>query len=161
MNQSPSGVTQVSTSNMFSPLIFWRSYVAILGPVVLASIPLYLLADEENMEAIWCLYTILVCALYWIAECVPIPITSCLPLVLLPLLGVASTQEVAPNYLNSTNMMFVAGLMMAIAVEHCGLHHRIAFNIIRKFTNENKLTFIGFHIYFTEAKPHPSTLIRQ
>ena len=113
------------------------------------------------MEAIWCLYTILVCALYWIAECVPIPITSCLPLVLLPLLGVASTQEVAPNYLNSTNMMFVAGLMMAIAVEHCGLHHRIAFNIIRKFTNENKLTLIGLHICFTEAKPHPSTLIRQ
>ena len=26
--------------------------------------------------------------------------------------------------MQGTNMMFTAGLMMAIAVEHCGLHHR-------------------------------------
>ena len=40
-----------------------------------------------------------VMALYWILELLPLPITSLLPLVLLPLAGVASTDEVARNYL--------------------------------------------------------------
>ena len=38
-------------------------------------------------------------AVYWIFELLPLPITSLLPLVLLPLAGVASTDEVARNYL--------------------------------------------------------------
>ena len=48
----------------------------------------------------------------------------------LPLLGLMSTGEVAVNYLNSTNYMFLGGLIMAIAVEHCGLHNRVALKII-------------------------------
>ena len=38
-------------------------------------------------------------AVYWIFELLPLPVTSLLPLVLLPLAGVASTDEVARNYL--------------------------------------------------------------
>ena len=38
-------------------------------------------------------------ALYWILELLPLPVTSLLPLVLLPLAGVASTDEVARLYL--------------------------------------------------------------
>ena len=131
-------------SNMFpSPLVFWRTWVALLGPLLLLPLP-FLLASDDNTEAIWCLYTILVMAVYWIAECVPLAITSMLPLVLLPLLGVASTAEVSPNYLNSTNMMFLAGLMMAVAVEHCGLHHRIALNIISFVGTSQKMLMLGF-----------------
>ena len=40
-----------------------------------------------------------VMAVFWIFELMPLPITSLLPLVLLPLAGVASTDEVARNYL--------------------------------------------------------------
>jgi len=125
-----------------NPLIFWRSIATVLGPLLLLPIPL--LADEENSEALWCLYTILVMAVYWIAECLPLAITSMLPLVLLPLLGVASTKEVSLNYLNATNMMFLAGLMMAVAVEHCGLHHRIALSIISAVGTSHKLLMLGF-----------------
>ena len=42
-----------------------------------------------------------------------------------------STGEVAINYLNSTNYMFLGGLIMAIAVEHSGLHNRVALRIIK------------------------------
>ena len=38
-------------------------------------------------------------AVYWILELLPLPVTALLPLVLLPLAGVASTDEVARNYL--------------------------------------------------------------
>ena len=38
-------------------------------------------------------------AVFWILELLPLPITSLLPLVLLPLAGVASTDQVATLYL--------------------------------------------------------------
>merc|ERR1719410_1417697 len=83
-------------------------------------------------------------AVYWIFECLPLPITSLLPLVLLPLSGAASTAEVSLNYLNSTNMMFVASLIMSIAVEHCGFHRRLSLNIISFIGTSGKLIMLGF-----------------
>ena len=58
-------------------------------------------------------------------------LTIILNQVLLPLMGLMSTKDVAVNYLNSTNYMFFGGLVMAIAVEHCGLHLRVALRIIK------------------------------
>jgi hypothetical protein len=46
-------------------------------------------------------------AVYWMTEALPLPITSMIPMVALPLLGIMSTGEVAINYLNSTNYMFL------------------------------------------------------
>ena len=44
-----------------------------------------------------------VMAVFWIMELLPLPITSLLPLVVLPLTGVASTDEVARLYLKVSN----------------------------------------------------------
>ena len=99
-------------------------------------------------------------AVFWIFELLPLPITSLLPLVLLPLAGVASTDEVARNYLKvsqcyiirvrvscvttqGTNMMFVASLMMAIAVEHSGFHRRLSLNMIAAIGTSQKLIMLG------------------
>ncbi|XP_023332588.1 solute carrier family 13 member 5 isoform X3 [Eurytemora carolleeae] len=92
----------------------------------------------------WCAYNILVCAVYWICECTPLAITSLLPVVLLPLTGVVSTNDVCINYMKGTNMMFMAGLVMAIAVEHCGLHIRIALNIIQGVGTSKRMLMLGF-----------------
>jgi len=129
-------------SRVPDPRIFWRSILTVIGPLLLLPIPLQ--GAPENREALWCLYTILVMAVYWIAECLPLAITSMLPLVLLPLFGVASTGEVSANYLSATNMMFLAGLIMAVAVEHCGLHNRIALNIISLVGTSHKFLMLGF-----------------
>jgi len=83
-------------------------------------------------------------AVFWISECLPLAITSLLPLVLLPLAGVLGTKEVSVHYLGATNMMFVAGLMMAVAVEHCGLHHRIALAILSLVGTSPALIMLGF-----------------
>ena len=47
-------------------------------------------------------------AVFWIFELLPLPITSLLPLVLLPLAGVANTDEVARNYLKVGDVTILA-----------------------------------------------------
>jgi len=128
---------------------FWRSWIVILAPILLLPIPL-LAGDLPNhagkMGKDYALvaYTILLMAAYWMTEALPLAITSMLPIVLLPLLGVMPTTDVAPEYLNATNYMFIGGLMMAIAVEHSGLHKRIAFNIISLIGVSQRRLMLGF-----------------
>ena len=62
----------------------------------------------------------------------------------LPLLGLMSTGQVAVNYLNATNYMFLGGLIMAIAVEHCGLHNRVALKIIMMVGTSQARLMLGF-----------------
>ena len=62
----------------------------------------------------------------------------------LPLLGLMPTSQVAMNYLNSTNYMFLGGLIMAIAVEHCGLHNRVALKIIMMVGTSQARLMLGF-----------------
>ena len=45
---------------------------------------------------------------FWTLEVLPLPITSLLPLVLLPLAGVANTDEVARNYLKVGDVTILA-----------------------------------------------------
>ena len=120
--------------------VFWRTWVVILGPFLLS--PIILLSGEnpQTLEAMKCAYLILLMAIYWMTEALPLPITSMIPMVGLPLLGLMSTGAVAINYLNSTNYMFLGGLIMAIAVEHCGLHNRVALKIIMMVRPALKVT---------------------
>ena len=46
----------------------------------MSMIAIPLSGDPGNKDALWCLYTICVMAVYWIFECLPLPITSLLPL---------------------------------------------------------------------------------
>jgi len=119
--------------------------VVLLAPFLLSPLLLISLGSEVG-EALRCAYTILLMAAYWLTEALPLPITSMIPMVLLPLLGVMSTGEVAINYLNSTNYMFFGGLIMAIAVEHSGLHNRVALRIIMMVGTSQARLMLGFMI---------------
>ena len=121
---------------------FWRSYALIIAPLALLPIAF----QNGGSEEMRCAYCVLLMAAYWMTEALPLPITSLMPMVLFPFLGLMSTNEVGINYLKSTNFMFLGGLVLALAVEHSGLHLRIALKIMMLIgTSPSKLLF-GFMI---------------
>merc|ERR1711899_339234 len=119
---------------------FWRSYVLVTAPLVLLPVAF----SNGGSEEMRCAYVVLLMAAYWMTEALPIPVTSLIPMVLFPLLGVCSTNEVGVNYLKSTNFMFIGGLILALAVEQSGLHQRLALRILLLIGTSPRNLLLGF-----------------
>lgn len=71
-------------------------------------------------------------ATWWITEAVPISATALVPLILLPVLGILTINEAAAPYANPVIFLFMSGFIMAVALERCGLHRRLALDIIKR-----------------------------
>ena len=54
--------------------------------------------------------------------------------------------EVAVNYMRGTNFMMLGGLMLAVCVEHSGLHRRIALRIVLLMGTSPKMSMFGFMV---------------
>jgi len=119
---------------------FYKSYVLVTAPLLLLPV----LLSEGSSEEMRCAYVVLLMAVYWMTEALPIAVTSLIPMVLFPVLGVCSTNEVGVNYLKSTNFMFIGGLILALAVEQSGLHQRIALRILLLIGTSPRNLLLGF-----------------
>nr|XP_031830192.1 protein I'm not dead yet-like [Nomia melanderi] len=87
--------------------------------------------DAGIRKQIRCAYVILIMGGYWITECFPMAVTSLLPVVLFPMLGVLGTAETCSCYMNDTIMVFIGGLVLALAIQHSNLHLRIALGVMK------------------------------
>lgn len=58
--------------------------------------------------------------------------------------GIMTTDAVGREYMKETNMMFISGLMVAIAVEHSNLHRRVALKVLLLIGTSPALLMLGF-----------------
>lgn len=89
--------------------------------------------------------TILV-AIYWFFEPIPMAITSLFPVLLFPLLGVVSADEISSAYFNDLIFLFIGSYCVAIALEKWNLHKRFALKILLLIGLRPKLILFGFMI---------------
>ena len=68
--------------------------------------------------------------LWWLMEPVPLAVTSLLPVIVLPLFGVVTLRDVTAPYANEMIFLFLAGFLLAAALEFWGAHLRLALRIV-------------------------------
>ncbi len=80
----------------------------------------------------------------WLTEVLPLAVTSLLPLVLLPMLGISSGDDVAREYAQDVIFVFLGGFIVALAMERWSLHRRIALFILASFGASSGRLVLGF-----------------
>lgn len=69
-------------------------------------------------------------AVWWLSEPVPLAATSLLPIAVLPLTGAVSARDAAAPYASEIVFLFLAGFLLAAALETWNAHTRVAYALI-------------------------------
>ena len=81
---------------------------------------------------------------WWLSEAVPLGVASLAPAVLLPLVGAAPSRLVCAAYFSDTIALFFGSLLVASAVERCGLHRRFALALLSALGGSPARLLLGF-----------------
>jgi di/tricarboxylate transporter len=81
---------------------------------------------------------------WWVTEALPMPVVALVPLLLHPLAGISTMDEVAKSYSNTVIFLFMGGFMIGLAIEKWNLHKRIALQIVRLTGTSGDRIILGF-----------------
>ena len=144
-----------------------------LGPAAFLFVLLFVDLDPQNPLITRMVAIVVLMAVWWITEAIPLAATALLPIVLFPLMGIMRGRElpagnridfssveisgnltpsdfdvifpnVANQYMDWIILLFMGGLMIAIAVEKWSLHKRIALHILRAIGGQPHRLVLGF-----------------
>ncbi|OIQ41305.1 MAG: anion transporter [Bacteroidetes bacterium MedPE-SWsnd-G1] len=118
----------------------------LLGPIVFILTILFFNPEGLSKEGIAVLAGALWVAIWWISEALPIAVTALLPIVLFPLTGAVSLNQVTASYGHKYIFLFIGGFILAIAIEKWNLHKRIALTIIKIVGTNVKQIILGFMV---------------
>lgn len=83
---------------------------------------------------------------WWVTEAVPIAVTALMPLVLFPLTGSQTIDEVSGAYGSKFVFLFMGGFIIALAMEKWMLHRRVALKIVAAIGGNARRIILGFMI---------------
>jgi len=81
---------------------------------------------------------------WWITEVVPIAATSLLPIILFPLTGIVSGEEISKVYVNEVIFLYIGGFILALAIEKWEVHKRISSRTLMIFGKSTFQILAGF-----------------
>ena len=115
-----------------------------LGPLLFVGTGLLLGTQGLSPEACWTGGVVVLMATWWMTEPIPLWVTGCIPLAAYPLIGAAEVHEVALQYLDPVNWLFLGGMLIAASMQQWGLHRRIALGIISVIGASPRRIVLGF-----------------
>jgi solute carrier family 13 (sodium-dependent dicarboxylate transporter), member 2/3/5 len=125
------------------PALYQRIGLA-AGPLVALMIALFLKADGLSQEAVLVAAIGAWMAIWWATEAIPVSMTAFLPLIVFPILGVSPISQIAAPYAHPIIYLFFGGFVVALAIERCGLHRRIALAVFRAVGTDARALIGGF-----------------
>jgi sodium-dependent dicarboxylate transporter 2/3/5 len=121
-----------------------RAFVLLLG-VALLALGVWLPPPEGLSAAGWITFALLlVMALWWITEVLPVTATALLPFIVLPLTGTIPLNDAAASYMAPVIFLVLGGALLALAMEKCGLHRRIAVTVVRLSSTDPRALLLSF-----------------
>jgi solute carrier family 13 (sodium-dependent dicarboxylate transporter), member 2/3/5 len=122
-----------------------RLVLLVAGPIL--AVVLAALAPESLSPAAAAVLGIAAwMALWWITEPVPLAATSLLPIALFPILGITSVGAAAAPYANEIVFLFLAGFLLAAALERWNAHARIAYGMVAAIGVGTRRVILGVMI---------------